>query len=201
MGAPLTPAVFPPSRLRALVVLVAIGMLAAGVIAGQVARRAALFDLQDATFTADAVTVGYADGNGALAGGALVIALVVLAGIAWWLRGFATSQGGEARTWTLAMAGAWLVAVAGAAGGWATTTAEEGIRATSVADFLRDSGVDVGATITAGEGDVVRPGSGSSTTLTAPVVIEYRVDSAVCTLVVDDPLVGDGSTLVLTPSC
>lgn len=198
--APLTPA-----RLRALTGFVALGLLAVGAIAGQATRRRALFALGDVEWGADAVTVSYSEGSTPLALALLALVLAVLAACCWWggrfvaTRAFADPDG--ARRWTFVAAGVWAAAVVGAAIGWVTTTADDGIEATRVADFLRDEGGEVGAEITAGESEVVRPGGGGGTTLTAPLVIEFALDGSRCTLVVDDPLPGGADTIVLTPSC
>jgi hypothetical protein len=199
-AAPLTPA-----RLRALTGLVALALLAVGAIAGQATRRRALFALGDVAWGRDAVTVSYSAGSTPLALALLVLVLAALAACCWWggrlvaTRTFADPDG--ARRWTLVAGAVWAVAVVGAAIGWATTTADDAIRATAVADHLRDEGDDVGAAITSGESSVVRPGGSGGTALTAPLVIEFALDGSTCALVVDDPLRGDGDTLALTPSC
>lgn len=194
-----------PTRLRGLVACAALVLLAAGVIAGQAARRQALFSIDGIAWGTDAVTLSYSDGNIALALAVLAVVLAVLAGACWWggrfaaARSFADIEG--ARRWTAAAAAVWAVAVVGAFVGWVTTDADDGLRATRVADHLRDEGGAVQADITRGETAVARPGGSGGTQLTAPLTVAFEVDGEQCAVVVDDPLVGDGDSLTLTPSC
>ena len=198
--APLTPA-----RLRGLAVVGAVVVFAVGALAGQATRRRALFSLGDIAWSSEAVTVAYTDGSTPLALAVLVVVLAAVAGACWWggrfaaARSFADIEG--ARRWTVVAAVVWAVAVVGAVVGWVTTAADDALRATSVADHLRDDGGAVQAEITSGESEVVRPGGTGGTVLAAPLTVAFEVDGAQCTLVVDDPLPATGGSLTLTPSC
>jgi hypothetical protein len=172
--------------------LVASALLAGGVIAGQSTRWRALFALDDISWGSDAVTVSYRGGNTPVALVVLALVLAALAAGCLWARRFVPVR---------VAVGAWALALAGAAIGWGTTTADDGIQATRVADHLRDEGQDVDASITSGETSVVRPGGSGGITLTAPLTVAFTVDGSACTLVVDDALVGDAGSITLTPSC
>jgi hypothetical protein len=200
----LTPETVSPTRLRVLLVIFALCGFAFGGVVGQIARRRALAELRSAAWSSDAVTIVYGRGSTVLAILWVLIGLGIAAIVMVLLqRRLIAAVGTTAmpRLGTVLVAGVCVLFVVGAGLAWVTTSADEAVRATSVADFLRDNGESVSAEITSGESNVVRPGGGGGPTLTPPIVLDFDLNGTLCTIVIDDPVPRSDGTVTLTPRC
>ena len=141
-------------RLGALVAIGAVLLLGAGAVGGGIAKRRSLFAFDGVVWGRDTVVVRVDEGSGAVAAGialAVVTAMVAVAFGVWVLIRRTLQPTPEARTRWLAALGACVVlGIGGLVAGWASTTTDDGVTASSVATYLVNEGGAVGADLPTG---------------------------------------------------